>query len=225
MKTFWEKAVLPFLHFTTFCFLPLPLVKAVRDSRLAMAVGQFMLFRRAAYEAVGGHRAVKDVMVEDVWMSRLIKKHGFALRVLDGGSVVSCRMYASFNEIWYGFSKNLFPGFKFSVPAIVLVILFNFATSVLPFVSLAAIIAGALPENLLPVVLAQIGLLLAIRLSLSVRFSMSYAAVLVHPIAMLVVIAMALNSMRWVLLAGGSRWKGRSYEFRKRNLATIQGEQ
>ena len=225
MKSFWENAVLPFLHFTTFCFLPLPLVKAVRDPRLAMAVGQFMLFRRRAYDAIGGHRAVKDVMVEDVWMSRLIKKHGFALRVLDGGSAVSCRMYSSLKGIWHGFSKNLFPGFKFSLPAITLVIFFNFATSVLPFVSLAAIIMGKMPAQVLTVVLAQIGLLMAIRLSLSVRFSMSYAAIPTHPLAMLVVISMAINSVRWVLMAGGSRWKGRAYDFRKRNLVTIQGEQ
>ena len=225
MRTFWEKAVLPLLHFNLFCFLPLPLVSGSRDPRFAMGNGQFMLFRRTVYEALGGHRAVRDVMVEDVWLSRLTKKNGFKLRILDGGSAVFCRMYSSLEGIWYGFSKNLFAGFNFSVPAIGAVILFHLATSVFPFIVLANILLGEMPATVVPVVVAQIGILLGIRLLLSVRFGMSYIATLLHPLAMILVIGMAVNSARWILVAGGSKWKGRAYKYKNQVLATMRGDQ
>jgi chlorobactene glucosyltransferase len=225
MRSFWEKTILPLLHFNLFCFLPVPFVSGLRDPRFAMANGQFMLFRRSVYDAVGGHQAVKDVMVEDVWLSRVVKKNGFRLHILDGSSAVSCQMYSSFRGIWNGFSKNLFAGFKFSIPAIAAVILFNFVTSVFPFISLAGIFLGYMPAGMLPVVTAQVGVVLGIRLLFAARFRLSYSATLLHPLAMMIVIGMAVNSARWILMAGGSQWKGRAYEYKKQVLGTIRGEQ
>ena len=225
MKNFWEKTLLPLLHFNLLCFLPIPFVSGLRDHRFAMANGQFMLFRRKAYDAVGGHQAVKDVLVEDVWLSRRIKRNGLRLRILDGSSEVSCRMYSSFRGIWEGFSKNLFAGFRFSLVAIFGVILFNFATSVFPFMSMAAICLGWMPGNLLSVVTAQIAVVLGIRILLAARFKMSYIATLLHPLAVSIVIGMVVNSARWILVAGGAQWKGRAYGYKKEILATIRGEQ
>jgi chlorobactene glucosyltransferase len=225
MKTFWERTILPMLHFSTFCFLPFPLVTLMRDSRFAMANGQYMMFRRSAYDAVGGHAAVKGVMVEDVWLSRRVKEEGFTLRILDGAQSVSCRMYTSFSGIWRGFSKNLFAGFRFSVTAISAVILFNMLTSVLPFVVLAGIAGGLLPAAQLPVVSAQVCLLLGIRLMLSARFRMSLHAALLHPLGMALVVGIAVNSVRWVLFAGGTKWKGREYVYKNQVLAAMRSEQ
>jgi chlorobactene glucosyltransferase len=190
-----------------------------------MANGQFMLFRRKAYDTVGGHQAVKDVRVEDVWLSRLIKRNGLRLRILDGRNEVSCRMYSSFRGIWEGFSKNLFAGFRFSLGAIGGVILFNFATSVFPFISMAAICVGWMSGNLLSVVTAQIAVVLGIRILLAARFKMSYIATVLHPLAVMIVIGMVVNSARWILVAGGAQWKGRAYGYKKEMLATIRGEQ
>jgi chlorobactene glucosyltransferase len=224
METFWEKMILPLLHFNLLCFLPMPLVSGSRDPRFAMANGQYMMFRKSAYASVGGHAAVKDAMVEDVWLSRIIKRAGFKLRILDGSKVVSCRMYSSFTGIWHGFSKNLFAGFNFSLPALTAVILFHGATSILPLVSLVGILVGEMPASIWPIVAAQIGVLVAIRLLLSARFQLDYASAFLHPLAMSVVIGMAINSVRWVLVAGGSKWKGRAYEFKNQALAGMKGE-
>lgn len=215
METFWERVLLPLLHFSTFGFLPFLLVRVSKNPRFAMANGQFMLFRREAYEHIGGHRAVRTAIVEDVWLSRLIKKHGFTLSVMDGGEVVGCRMYHSFGEIWNGFSKNLFAGFRYSLPAIAAVIIFNTVTSVLPFVFWGTgVIKGAEVSRWFPLVTWQIGAILMMRVLLAVRFKMHVPSVLLHPLAMSVLIAIALNSCRWVLGGGGSRWKGRKYDFR-----------
>jgi chlorobactene glucosyltransferase len=225
MATFWEKTVLPLLHFSLMCFLPLPLVSGSRNHRFAMANGQFMLFRRSAYDAIGGHAAVKDALVEDIWLSRVVKQHGFKVSVVDGSRVVSCRMYTSLREIWAGFSKNLFAGFKFSLPTMIAVLMFNAATSILPFISLAGIALGEMPGGLLPVVGAQIGILLVIRLLVAARFGLNLASAFLHPVAMAIVIGMSMNSARWILAGGGSQWKGRAYQYRNQALAAMKGGQ
>lgn len=215
MGSFWERTVLPLLHFTTFAFLPFPLVRWTRSPKLAMANGQFMLFRRSAYEQIGGHASVRSAMVEDVWLSRRIKEEGLALRIMGGEEIVSCRMYASLREIWEGFSKNLFPGFRYSVPGIFAVIVFNIITSILPFLFLGVgMMFNRTGESWYALVAAQTSLLLLIRLMLAVRFDLSILSSLLHPLAMVIFSAIAVNSCWSVLHGTGSRWKGRSYDFR-----------
>ncbi len=217
LRSMWEKVVMPMLHFVTFTTLPFPLVHHTRKPQLAMANGQFMLFRRSAYNAIGGHKAVKDALVEDVWLARLIKKHGFRLRVMDGAEVVTTRMYRSLREIWDGFSKNLFPGFRYSLAAITLVMLFNVVTSIGPFVLAVGgmfdwpAIDSAPVDSWMALMLVQVGLLIATRSMLSLRFSLGFLPILLHPVAMAIVVGIAANSVRWALFAGGLRWKGRIY--------------
>lgn len=216
MSTFWERLILPLLHFNTFCYLPFPLVWGTRNPKLAMANGQCMLFRRQAYEAVGGHASVRSALVEDVWLARRVKSHGFTLRVMDGAKLVSCRMYSSLREIWDGFSKNLFAGFQYSLPLMVAVILFNMLTSVAPFVELGLQLSGVtLGSRVTTLALIQIAVIVGIRIALALRFQMRLPHTLLHPLAILVFIGIAVNSCRWVLIGGGSRWKGRRYDFRK----------
>src|SRR5205823_291327 len=48
-----------------------PISRANRRSNpRAFANGQFMLFRRAAYDAIGGHGAVHDELLEDLALAR-----------------------------------------------------------------------------------------------------------------------------------------------------------
>lgn len=217
LRSLWEKVVMPMLHFVTFTTLPFPLVHHTRKPQLAMANGQFMLFRQSAYNAIGGHKAVKDALVEDVWLARLIKKHGLRLRVMDGAEVVKTRMYRSLREIWDGFSKNLFPGFRYSLAAITLVMLFNVVTSIGPFVLAVGgmfdwpAIDSAPVDSWMALMLVQVGLLIATRSMLSLRFSLGFLPILLHPVAMAIVVGIAANSVRWALFAGGLRWKGRIY--------------
>jgi chlorobactene glucosyltransferase len=214
LKSFWEKAVMPMLHFTTFCFLPFPLVSASKNPKFAMANGQFMLFERSVYDAIGGHASVKSAMVEDVWLSRLVKSKGYSLRVMDGVRIVSTRMYTSFKHIWEGFSKNLFPGFKYSLPAIGAVMVLNTATSVLPFGFLAYAGISQTHHAWTTIVILQVAVLLGVRLMMAHRFKMNLLATFAHPLAMGVVIGIAFNSARWSLVSGGLKWKGRTYDFR-----------
>lgn len=73
----------------------------------AMGNGQFALFRAAPYRAIGGHEAVRDVVVEDVSLVRRLKHAGARYRLAVGPDLTRTRMYRSFEEVWRGFSKNV----------------------------------------------------------------------------------------------------------------------
>ena len=83
-------------------------IEATNDpaSEVAFAAGPFMLFRRSAYEAIGGHRALASEVVEDLALARGIKGGGFRLRYLLGLDAVDLRMYADLPSLWEGWTKN-----------------------------------------------------------------------------------------------------------------------
>ena len=83
---------------------PLMLVNGAKDRR-AFANGQFMLFRRDAYQAVGGHEAVKDALLEDLALARLIEaKHRRAGLFLSAG-LFHCRMYSDWRQFRRGWKR------------------------------------------------------------------------------------------------------------------------
>lgn len=61
--------------------------------RRAFANGQFMLFTRAAYQAIGGHAAVQGVLLEDVALARLIARAKRNAGVFLAAGLLHCRMY------------------------------------------------------------------------------------------------------------------------------------
>lgn len=87
-------------------------IKAANDpaESTAFAAGPFMLFRRSTYEEIGGHRALADVVIEDLALARRIKGAGFRLRYLLGLDALQLQMYDNFPALWEGWSKNWFLG-------------------------------------------------------------------------------------------------------------------
>ena len=83
---------------------PLTLANA-REDRRAFANGQFMLFTREAYRAVGGHQAVKHALLEDLALARLIEAQGRKAGVFLAAGLFHCRMYASWAEFRRGWKR------------------------------------------------------------------------------------------------------------------------
>jgi cellulose synthase/poly-beta-1,6-N-acetylglucosamine synthase-like glycosyltransferase len=95
--------------------------QAVNDpnTETAFAAGPFMFFRRAAYDKVGGHRAVAGEVVEDVELSRRVKFSGLKLRYLLGTELAAVRMYRSWGALWEGWTKNLYLGSQRNLGAMI----------------------------------------------------------------------------------------------------------
>src|SRR5262245_25118601 len=91
-ETFWEQVVQPMGAITLMQSFPLPAVHGNR-SPLAFANGQYILIERSAYEAAGGHAAVRDRFVEDIAIAQRVKDQGMPIRVALVRGIVTCRMY------------------------------------------------------------------------------------------------------------------------------------
>jgi glycosyltransferase involved in cell wall biosynthesis len=104
--TFWEMAVLPIVFAELAHEYP---PKQVSDpgSPVAAANGQYILIRRTAYEAVGGHRAIADSLLEDVALARRVKDSGRKLRFRYAADAVRTRMYRNYRQLREGWTKNL----------------------------------------------------------------------------------------------------------------------
>ena len=81
-----------------------------KDTGTAFAAGPFMLFRRSAYDQIGGHQAVATETVEDVELAKRIKGSGLKLRYLLSTDLIKVRMYRSFASLWEGWTKNYYEG-------------------------------------------------------------------------------------------------------------------
>jgi hypothetical protein len=187
----------------------------------AFAAGPFMLFRRSAYGAIGGHRALAGEVVEDLALARRIKGAGFRLRYLLGLDAVDLRMYADFAALWEGWSKNWFSGLDRSLAkalgaAAVVVLLFSGPWLLAPAAAISLALLGEHAGLRLPLLAALALAMLGIGLHLGLRLwtRRAFQLPLRHWWLMgaggLVVGVLGPTSV-WRTLSGrGWTWKGRS---------------
>ncbi len=106
-ETFWEQVVQPLGGIVLMQSFPLHKVNDDR-SKLAFANGQSILVDRSAYEAAGGHEAVRDRFVEDIGLAQKVKALGLPIRTTLVHGLVTCRMYASLGQLMRGWSRILY---------------------------------------------------------------------------------------------------------------------
>jgi GT2 family glycosyltransferase len=146
---FGQRLVQPLLQWSWLAFLPLRAMERSPRPSLAAAGGQFLVVRRAAYEAAGGHAAVRASVLEDVELARAVKRAGGRIALADGSAVATCRMYGSWRELMDGYTKSLWASFgsRLAASAVVLMLLLLFVLPLLAVllwpVSPTAALAGA----------------------------------------------------------------------------------
>ncbi len=104
--TFAERAVMPVIFAELAARYP---PRKVRDqnSGTVAANGQYILVRRAAYDAVGGHAAVATEILEDVALARMFRTAGQRVYFRYGADAVRTRMYRNWAQLREGWTKNL----------------------------------------------------------------------------------------------------------------------
>ena len=132
---FWEKVVVPFMAQVILTYFRTPRVNRA-DSRTAMANGQYLLIRKEAYDAIGGHAAVRGAVLEDVRIAQELRRLGRPMRVAWAPELISTRMYRDRRELFEGLLKNVH-GTRFSLARqvgflVALVGLFYLPLGVLP---------------------------------------------------------------------------------------------
>ena len=183
-----------------------------KDSRLAAANGQFLLVSLAAYEAIGGHRAVSDRVLEDVELARLVKRRGLTLRFRYAPDAVAAHMYRSAGAMLEGWTKNLSLLFNNAL-AIAAVRMLDFLLLIaLPLAAYAVPRAIALPVLVWRIALGALWLRVLLRF---LRFTSASNFPL--PDRLLSILGLPLYS--WLLyqswfrrnVIGRVSWKGRTY--------------
>ncbi len=206
-----ERLAVPLLQLYTYGLLPIFLVARNPSPAFSAANGQFMLFNRVAYDQIGGHQAVRGVVLEDVVLGRRIKQAGFRLLLPDGRDSMTCRMYRNNYEVWRGFSKNMFAFFNFELGWLALFLLVNLLVFIGPFFWLLAALITRQPVSpewvWLPA--AQIVLGGLLRLLNSTRYNFSLLDIFLQPVAIIFMTSIAINSVRWKNET--TEWKGRKY--------------
>jgi chlorobactene glucosyltransferase len=214
LRSFWERLLQPPIF-----LLIMILVggKLVNDDHRQNAIGngQYMLFRRESYDKIGGHYAVRDKIIEDYSLGRLLKKAGMRLRFVTASDALGVRMYASLGEIWRGWRKNFYTvSERHMLARAVTRILLMFTFLVLPFVVLGygVVLALATPLNAYLIAGLFMSALLwlgIVMLDNSIGVSSLYA--LMFPLAIIVYIFIGIDSTVRGSLGFGFSWKGRVY--------------
>ncbi|MBE9108729.1 glycosyltransferase [Nodosilinea sp. LEGE 07298] len=195
--------------------------QAINDSTAvddAFAAGPFMLFRRAAYDQIGGHAAIHDVIVEDVELARQIRRQNLALRYVLGIDLLGVRMYSSFGTLWEGWTKNYYLGTEENLPLTLLSAFTIAMVFVMPWVGLLASLTALLlsPEFSWPVAMLY-GLTALTLVAYGLLRWLSYRQVGVplrywwlSSVGGLIVVAIALTSIIKTKTGWGWTWRGQS---------------
>lgn len=107
LQTFGEKLVVPSMNWILLSLLCLRFVRWSKRRSLAAANGQMMMFDAKIYNQNLWHEKLKSSPVEDIGISRLIKKKKLPMATLLGTNDISCRMYGSYSQAINGFTKNI----------------------------------------------------------------------------------------------------------------------
>jgi GT2 family glycosyltransferase len=106
-ESFWESVAQPLLGVVLVQSYPLFWANDPKR-KLAFANGQYILIRRDAYLAAGGHEGVRDKFVEDIYLARAVKSLGLSARTAIAHGIGSTRMYTSLPQLVRGWSRILY---------------------------------------------------------------------------------------------------------------------
>ena len=215
--SFIERLMIPLLHLSYVAWLPMPLIHRTRNPRVLAANGQLLLVRRRALDAAGGWTRVRAAMVDDMALCRTVKQSGGRVVFADGDQMAECRMYSDGASLWRGFTKNFYEGIGGHPLALIVVLGLHLVFFVAPYVALpVAALAGA--WGLAAAAAVGVGANLGLRLIMAARYGHTVASVLLHPLAVLLMMGVLLDSFR-LSRRGDIRWRGRSYAARAQREA------
>ncbi len=216
MESFWERTMMPFIADFIVLFSPLDKVNDPDDDH-CIANGQFIHIRRATYDQVGGHEAIRGSIIDDVSLARAVKFGGGRLRMAFALGLMRTRMYTDLREIWNGWAKNFYPAMQARPGLALAAVAYLTLTSVWPCVLVPVAVASMALGHLGP---AEVLTLTAAAGIIAYRTitrwvdteAYSWGHVLLHPLQATLLSGIILDSMAQTRGWRRTTWKGRTYE-------------
>lgn len=213
LRTLAERLVLPVfftLLSTIYSFA------TVNDPRspLAFAIGQCIMLRREVYAALGGHRAVRASVLEDMELARLVKGARQRCEAAAAPDLLAVRMYSGWGALVEGLGKNAVAGFRNSGrrSALAGVRLLVMAVAPIYLALGAALLHGAAAQ----LALGCLGALLLLALGcwgeiIARRHRAARLWALTAPLGAALYFAIALRALYRIRSGRGVSWKGRTF--------------
>ena len=227
MVTFWERAIQPVVFALILTrFGGARAIEQAREPADVVANGQCFMMSRTAYDAVGGHEAVRDTVAEDLMLAQRTVQAGRRVSLALGRDHLSTRMYDGFDSIVRGWRKNVYAGgrqamkggpigrvlFPVALVGFPLAIAAPFA--VLPACLLWVLVAGA--EGVAPLLAGALAWSLLATVSMLFAFAAAaaFGRVPLWRAALAPIGATAFAGICASAIVRGQQveWKGRSYQ-------------
>ena len=204
-----EKLMFPLIDWMILCWLPVKLAYSSKSPYLSANFGQFMMFRKEAYVAIGGHSYLRNNLLDDFELGREIKRNGLKWNLYDGSKDITTRMYSRSREAFTGLSRSIFPVFDYRISAFILAVAILSSLAILPQLY---IINSTLDgdSNQLLVFLSYFSMIM---LSLSwlvtcIKFNHNLLIVLIYPIIIIIMLSIGIHSV-FTNMTGTTLWKER----------------
>ena len=206
-----ESAVVPMINSRIYGYLPGFFMRAMpANEALTAACGQLMMVRASAYHACGGHASVALAMHDGLQLARHFRRSGFRTDLVDATALADCRMYGSAAAVWSGFSKNATEGMAKPVALPIWTTLL-IGGWLLPSLLLFAGWLGAAIAHL-PLLAGVVALQTGVRIAQAVKCREPAKAVLLHPLGVVLTIAIQWNALIDYYRGRSVEWRGRSYQ-------------
>lgn len=170
-----------------------------------LGVGGFNLVRREVYAKIGGFEALRMEVLDDLRLGWLVKRGGYAQRVVVGRDLVRIRWLQSALAVVRLVEKNGFSVYRFRVGLFLAACLGLAVQAVLP---LLALVAGGWAS--VAGIATYAAIALVYEANRRVTQSPAWLAVLFAPAAAIVTYAF-LRSMTLALIRNGIEWRGTRY--------------
>lgn len=211
-RSFWERVIIPIWSWVMLMYVLFYRVES-RGTREAVGIGGFFLMRRGALDAVGGYRALRDEVMEDIRLAERLKQSGARVSFRYAPDLLRTRMYTNFREMWECSTKNWFSGMKFSAGlalcAVLSIYLFAVAPPLVALVCAVRLLAGEGSWLLFVPLLLTWAAQVAIIAALNRRCKVPFAYALSTPLGFATLYTMLLDSTVRIVTGRGVTWKGR----------------
>ena len=199
LQSMGEWLIIPLIDFFTLSLIPFDQVRKTKTPNISLAIGQFILIDKKAYQKIGTHASVAEMNTEDVEIARNMKAAGCSISVVRSLGLVKCRMYQDLGTSIQGLSRSFYRGAHMH-PLIYMLALIAYVTFfILPLLL-------ALSHTIYLIVILPL-LIMRITTSLLAKQNL-FLGLILFPLHLCVTVLIALNSL-YMTLTHQLIWKGR----------------
>ena len=207
-----ELAVVPMINTLIYGYLPVGLMRRRPDVSLAAACGQLIAVRAASYRACGGHAAIRSSAHDGLTLPRLFRSCGYRTDLVDATNLSTCRMYTSASALFEGFTKNATEGMARPLALPIWTILL-WGGQLFPLALFTWFACSGQFENAPEIIVAcAAAALIVARTSQAIKVKEPIAAIILHPIGILLAILIQWIALIRSLTGYRMTWRGRVFE-------------